>query len=368
MSGTYRVAHVTTAHPAKDNRITRRECTSLVRAGIPVALVAVAPEDGQVGEVPLVALPRRRGRVRRMVLGPLDAWRALLRLQPTMIHVHDPELIPLALLWRLSARSRVAVYDAHESLPKQMAAKTYLPPWLRPALASLARGIEKLADRGLNAVVAATPPIAQRYANPRTAVVQNFPWREEFDPPHTVATAPTTSVCYVGAITPERGLAEMIEGVRRSGAAGRLVLAGPASAAAQRLLDDHGGRVEYLGQVNPERVPAIISASAVGLAVLHPMPNYVDSQPTKIFEYMAAGRPFVASAFPYWLDLLGGSDAGVFVDPLDPQAVADAIDQLLADPAEAGRLGANGRAAFDTRFCFDVEAHQLVSLTRELLR
>ena len=359
------VAHVTTAHPTLDNRIFRKECAALRSAGISVTLVAVATKDDEVDGVPILALPRRSGRLARMVIGPLDVWRALRRLRPTLIHVHDPELIPLAVLWRL-APGRRAVFDAHEDLPKQVLSKPYLPRRLRRCVAAFARSLERLADRRLDAIVAATPSIARNFTHAKVSVVQNFPWLHEYPEPEPMPAADV--VVHVGGLSPPRGVAEMVRAILDSRHDVELVVAGPVTSQAQAVLDSAGTRVRNLGVRPASEVPSIVAGGRIGLVLFHPIPNHLESQPTKLFEYMAAGRPFIASDFPAWRTLVGDIDAGVFVDPLNPDEIRIAIDTLLDDRERATRMGERGRAAVCQRLNFDHEAERLVSLTRQLMK
>ncbi len=367
MSNPVDVAHVTTVHPRTDNRIFRKECVSLARAGFAVALLAAAPEDEVVEGVRLVALRRHRGRLRRMVLGPVEAWRALARLNPNMIHVHDPELIPLAIVWRL-VRRRPAVFDAHEDLPKQITGKSYIPRPLRTPVAWLARGLESAADLGLSGVIAATPAIERNFRRAPVTLVQNFPWLRDF----TVPSAPDADIpftlCYVGGISRDRGGLEMIEAVRQSQDHLRLVLAGPAfSDMAAAVEADPSGLVDYRGILAAEDVPGIIAGSHAGLVLLHPLPNYLESQPTKIFEYMASGRPFIASDFPAWKSLLARFDCGIFIDPADVDMLIEVTSWLKNNPNEARGMGERGRQALETSFTFEEESLRLIAMTRRFV-
>jgi glycosyltransferase involved in cell wall biosynthesis len=101
--------------------------------------------------------------------------------------------------------------------------------------------------------------------------------------------------------------------------------------------------------------------------ILHPEQNFLVSQPIKLFEYMAAGIPVIASDFPLWREIIQGSGCGVLVDPLDPKAIAAAVERLLTDPAWAEELGRRGRKAVEERFNWNTEEGTLLSFYSSLL-
>jgi glycosyltransferase involved in cell wall biosynthesis len=104
-----------------------------------------------------------------------------------------------------------------------------------------------------------------------------------------------------------------------------------------------------------------------GLVTFLPEPSHIDAQPTKIFEYMSAGIPVIASDFPLWREIIGGSDCGLLVDPEDPAAIAAAIDRLISAPDEACRLGANGLRAVRERYNWSIEENKLLTFYDELV-
>jgi glycosyltransferase involved in cell wall biosynthesis len=105
----------------------------------------------------------------------------------------------------------------------------------------------------------------------------------------------------------------------------------------------------------------------VGLVLLHPVGDYVNSYPVKLFEYMAAGLPVVASNFPLWRRIVEGKRCGITVDPLNSKAIAEAIEYLLSNPGEAMQMGENGRQAVEQHYNWKNEAKKLVNLYKELL-
>ena len=66
--------------------------------------------------------------------------------------------------------------------------------------------------------------------------------------------------------------------------------------------------------------------------MLHPVPGYPESEPIKLFEYMAAGLPMVTSNFPLWANIVKGNECGLTVEPGKPEEIANAITYLLEHP------------------------------------
>ncbi len=369
-----RVVHLTTVHQPRDNRILNKEARALAEAGVDVLLVARSESDDLDARVPLVALPKVQG-PKRVILGQAKAWRTLSELKPVLVHIHDPELIPLAWLWARTHRASV-IYDAHEDLVAQISTKSYLPRPLRPVARGLAKWLVGFADRRMDAIVAATGSVSRAFTNPRRIVVRNYPWLRDY--PTEPGTPVPGRVVYAGDLSEERRLGFMLEVIgkaRQSRPDAHLVLAGRVLHGARTRLKQAGAGdgsdprapVQYLGLLRPTQVPALIGTASVGLIFLQPLPNYVRSLPTKLFEYMGARVPFLASDFPFWREEFEEFQAGRFTDSEDVDAAAAALVELLDDDAGRATMGANGYRAIQSRFNFESQATGLVTLTQELL-
>lgn len=363
-----KIAHLTSAHPRHDIRIFVKECCTLARAGHDVTLVVA---DGLGDEIRNGVRihdvgARTGGRLRRMTATVDKVYRAACALKPDLVHFHDPELLFAAL--KLKKQGIRVVYDVHEDLPRQILAKYWIPGVLRPVCSRGFEALENRAARRFDAVVTSTPHIRERFAplNARTIDVCNYPILEEL-----VRDTPWDSrrneVCYLGGISRIRGIGPIVEALPQ--VAARLNLAGLWSEAGLRAeLEARPGwsRVNDLGVLDRHGVGDVLARSKVGLVTLFPTPNYVDALPIKLFEYMAAGMPVVASDFPLWRGIVEDAGCGVLVDPQDPDAIAAAINRLLADDEQAAAMGASGRRAVMAKYSWTVEGDKLVALYRTL--
>lgn len=363
------IAHLSTVHARRDVRIFEKMACSLAEAGFEVHLVVA---DG-LGEETVRGVAIHdigslgASRFKRMLLQGIRMWRAARALRARIYHFHDPELLWVGLALRASGAQ--VIYDSHEDVPRDILSKDWIAPNLRRVIAWMFEGFENYVVSHLSAVVAATPHIAARFraVSIHALDINNYPAERELAAPLSAALK-DRSVCYIGGIGGIRGLMEMVRSIESVDAT--LVMAGPYESpeievAAQAL--PGWAKVDYRGVVSRDQVRSIMAASRVGLLLFHPEPNHVDAQPNKMFEYMSAALPVVASDFPLWRRVIVDQGAGVCVDPLDPTQIAAAIRELLDDPERALAMGERGRAAVLARYRWDHEAHKLFNLYRELL-
>jgi len=323
-------------------------CQTTLSAGYRVSLIVA---DGLGNEyrdgIMIFDLGKPKSRIDRILRFPVLAARLVIRLSAKVVHCHDPEL--LLVRARIARSGRLFVFDAHEHIPNQILSKAYLPDRLRQFASFAFKSSELLLCRHLPLVVGATPTIRDRYISmgiPSLAV-RNFPLCQAI-PSLATVSAKKPCVCYVGAISATRGIQEIVEALPLCRSEAGLLLGGvfshkPTECAVREL--PGWTRVNALGFLSRNQIHEVYCRAVAGLVTLHPTPSYLDSIPVKMFEYIAAGLPIIASDFPYWRSLLGEYDCALWVDPQNPREIAEAIDYCIQNPKEAQRMGANGRMA-----------------------
>jgi glycosyltransferase involved in cell wall biosynthesis len=363
------IVQLSSIHKANDIRIFHKECRSLAEAGFEVVLIARAERDEVIDGVTIRAVRQdASNRLLRMTKTVLEVFRMARAERADAYHFHAIEFIPAAIVMKLLG-NRV-VFDVHEDFPKMILSKEYLPKPIRAPIAFLTGVAERVGARFFDGIVAATPSIAERFPTSRTITIHNYAMADEFEPGETVPYAERKlQVTYIGGLTEERGLSEMVDAIEivNRNRPVTLVLGGPyqpeslRSVAAKRPGWKH---VEDLGWLSRQEVAAVMGSSRAGLLIFLPVPNHFDSNPNKLFEYMASGLPMITSNFPYWEQFVSDIGNGLMVDPEDPAAIAEAIGWMLDHPGEAAAMGARGRAAFEERFTWEREAARLVDFYR----
>jgi glycosyltransferase involved in cell wall biosynthesis len=126
-------------------------------------------------------------------------------------------------------------------------------------------------------------------------------------------------------------------------------------------------KVDFRGYIDREEIMQILSTSEVGLVTLHPTRSYLEALPIKMFEYMSAGTPVLASDFPLWRGIIEEAKCGVCVDPMDPSAIAKGIKFLLSDKARSSEMGENGKIAFREKYNWLIEEEKLLGYYTKIL-
>ncbi len=368
-----------------DTRV-EKEARTLTDAGYRVTIVADAasglPEHETRDEADVVRVPRGRLPVpgARFVIHQARLARVLRGLRPDILHAHDSNaLVPVALAAR--ALGIPYVYDAHDlwlGRPRRERSRLYFARnQLYYAL------VERLLVRRAAATLTVSPPIAEhlarRYGLPEVTLVPNYP-----EPPRELRprdirallgadglSSDARVVLYVGGLMAGRGLEQLVDAAAMVEGAqvvflGDGVLAEPLRRRA--TANGSGERVHVLPPVASSEVIDVAASADVGVSPIVPSClNYRYSLPNKLFQYMAAGLPVVASDFPQVREVVEGAGCGVVVDTRRPAEIAPAINDLLADPDEARAMGERGRRAVQERFNWATSAQALLDVYRRLV-
>lgn len=372
-----RVCILTSAHSPFDARIFHKQAKSLVKAGYDVTLIAQHDEDEIVDGIKVVALPRARNRLHRMT-GTWRVFRLARRQKADIYHFHDPELLPWGwLLQKLSGKP--VIYDVHENYADTVIFKPWLPHLLRKPVAWIFDIIEKTLASGLSAIITVTEPMKEEFAGCRVTCVSvyNFPALEILGSGENVEAdikSDQYSIIYTGSIARAKGFETILDAldlaIRQNPEVTCLILAetdnmewlgAERKSVMKRLIKD--GNLKIMGRVPHSEVFRYLKASSIGW---RPGPPYQEGISTKILEYMACRKPVVSSDVSLTADIIREFKCGILVDPYDASAHAHAILYLLEHPAEARRMGENGRKAVMEKYNWESESKKLIDVYRLL--
>ena len=340
-------------------------------------VTTLAPQDlspGQVDAVPVEYLPPREGRLRRMTSGPATVLAAARR-RPVAVHVVSLDLLPWAALLRLTRRCRV-LYDSNEEYDSMMLIKEWLPARVRPLLGRLVGWAEPALARTLDAATTALPATQRKFERHRvnSLLVRNFP--PDLLTEDVVRGPFTHDVLVGGSIFEDQIplLADTAAALEAKGVVVRWLVAARSYGPRERqllesALDGAGVRHRFDLRYNLPfaEMKGIMAASRIGFVLYPSDVNYSARIPLRIFEYMAAGLPFVASDLATTSEFTRGRGVADLVPAGDVPAYADAIAALLADPRRQEEMSRRGPVLARTEYNWSRESGKLVDLYRGLV-
>lgn len=364
-----KIAHLTSVHPRYDTRIYYKMCCSLTSIGKVYLVCADGKGNDKIKNVNIIDVGKKKSRTHRMIASVNLIYKKAVDLDADIYHLHDPELIRIGL--KLLKKDKKVIFDSHEDVGATILDKHYLKPYIRKMFFMIYKLYEKYSLKKFSGLIAATPYIKKQLLNINSNSIDvcNYPIISELENNKSKTFYDNFNVCYVGGITKNRGLLELVRSLEITKNLVTLNLVGnfsPKSFEKELKKEPGWKHVHYHGYLDREQVKKIYNKSMIGLVTLYPTRNDINSLPIKMFEYMISELPIIASNFPLFVNIFNENKCGLNVDPKNPLEIANAIDYLIENLEVRKEMGQNGKKNVIKNYNWTLEEKKLIKFYNSL--
>lgn len=375
---TIKVCMITTVHYPFDTRIFHKEAKTLAKAGYEVTLIAQHNKNEIIDGIKIIALPKPKNRLSRIFFLTRRAYILALEQNAEIYHFHDPEFLPWGKLLKNKTNKKV-IYDVHEDYPADILTKSWIPKGVRVSISILFNIYEKKISKKFDSIIVAWPKIGHNFEKKEYKnihVITNYPILEYF-PLEKISKKDKNNsddyyikLIYVGGLTAIRGIKEIIRSLEHIKCDNiKLILVGifqEKGLKEELIILSEWQKVEYKGWLTQKEAYKEMSQATIGLLCFLPAPCHIYSVTNKLFEYMAAGIPVIASNFYSFKNIIDKNKCGICVNPQNPKEIANAINYLIEHDEEARIMGENGRKAVKKDYNWENESIKLLGAYQRL--
>lgn len=330
-------------------------------------------------------LPNRKSheRIRNYASFCLSASLSGLRLtKPDVVIGTSPQLLVALAGWWLAWMKRVPfVFEVRDLWPESLTAVGVggESSLLHRVLGAIAGFLYRHAHH----IVVVTPAFKEHIVRfwhipaEKISIVENGVETDVFCP-EKIRRLPETKgrfvVCYIGTMGMAHGLEALIAAAQilhQSFPRAMFLLIGE-GAEKQRIVELARARrlanIWFLDQQPREDIPGFIAGSDLCLVMLKKTELFKTVIPTKLLEYMSCARPVLVAVDGQARQIVETAGAGIFIEPGDSRALADAVIQIASQPGEMDRMGKNGRRYIVTNLSRERTAQTYLDVLETLVR
>ncbi|QKE65454.2 glycosyltransferase family 4 protein [Aquipseudomonas campi] len=328
---------------------------------------AVAPADGgRIG---------RMGPVAQALRIAARAWTHLallwhmVRLRADVVHAHDVNTLPTAWLAARLSGARL-VYDAHEISTSREGYSSF-----RKLVAIVEKALMPSADGTITTTEARAKFFARAYGIARPLVLQNRPREQAPQVSNRIRQELGLSeswpiVLYQGGVQQGRGLERLARVAAQVPDAYFVFIGGGRLDTSLRQIAQElqiEDRVRFIPTVALAELPTYTASADIGVQPIeNTCLNHYTTDSNKLFEYVQAGLPVIASDLPEIRRIVRQHDLGLLVPEGDNEALADALRCMVGEAQLRAHHAGCARAAAPA-LSWEMQEHLLVELYRRIL-
>lgn len=184
------------------------------------------------------------------------------------------------------------------------------------------------------------------------------------------------TIGFVGTLKPWHGVSDLIKAFRNVSAEAseaRLIVVGEGPERGRleqqtsTLPGNAPSRVRFTGAVQPREVPGLLTSMDLAVAPFEARKGFYFS-PLKVFEYMAASLPTVASDVGQIAEIIEHGKTGVLVPPGDPRTLTEAILEFYRQPEQCARMGEAARTVAENQFTWESVVRRILAIAKVVRR
>jgi len=372
------VAIVTSIHPDFDSRVWKH-AKGLARAGYDVKFVCPwkIKSGSQYDGVHFHTFERVTNRGLRLfqIPGRIFArlWPLLRHVQ--LVHFHDIDILP----WMtLLSFFKPVVYDVHENYPEEMMVREWIPKPFRHVLRFGVYWVQLFCSMKIRNVVLVAPSYDSGFTSDylRRIYFRNLATLELMKQVASDYFSRRPSVIFTGSQYPNNGTLlylDIAEICKQSMPDLPFYLTDRFASSTFRarvlgLIEERQlTNIQLLPNVKPHELMQMLNRATVAVSPSLRVPQQIKGFHTKLYEYMAAGLPIVASDLPHESELITRNNCGILARPEEPERFAQAILTLARNREHAFQLGKNGQTAFTTYYSWESELPKLLDFYDHIL-
>ena len=368
-----KICHITTAHTRYDSRIFLKECTTLA-ANKRYDVNLICLDDFGIenkNNVCIIGIDiGKKSKLKRILLGSYYIKKFLKNHSYDVYHFHDLELLNLA--YKLSKSGKCVIFDSHEDYFALVEDKKRIPKVFKKFFSNILMYFQKRTFKKCNAVITVTPHIKDKIVkyNSNTHIVENFPIVEKFTKRYKHKK--NINLCFAGGISKQWMHHSIINALAnlkniKYDVAG---ISFNSKYFEELKKNDINKNMKFLGRLSHKDVKKLYGVSDVGMA-LNDYSFNVDYHNgsignTKIFEYMEAGLPLIATDFKLWKEIIEENNCGICINPNNVEDIKNAITFFIKNPEKIKEYGINGRRMIEKFYNWDESAKKLLDIYKEL--